>query len=340
MSVESDLYKQLLKMHARGEYLQEIQGDSTDRENRKDRKNVEERVRLEDFGIEKIGKLGSETVEKEKSEKLDRIQERERDQLGESVETVVNRSKFEEGKIEEEIQRSLAKTIEEMDEFKVKRTPGNIFEVAQSINIEYYETVTPIGDHASGESSLSYDSESDMPLYESKPLSPQYRPKPVSTLRTNNLISLSNKNPNQITLEESIILPLSPSPQPSHNSFNLPASNYPNPSHPSYHSVPLPSSPTLYQLPCKHSYELSYLQSYLSIISLTCSPNHSIKCPSPDCFESIDKSSLLALILNHSPFTVQVCPSPSCYGYSISPKNSSIFKCDDCKKTHSFKFNT
>jgi len=344
MSVESDLYKQLFNRYAKGQYLQEIQGHNTDRENRKDRDKLEKREKIEDPWLDRIGKLESWAVEKEKNGKLERIKEkeRERDQLGESVETVVSKSKFEEIKKEEEIQRSLAKTIEDMDERKVERKPGYIFDIAQSINIEYYKKVTPGGDHVSGESSLSYDSDSEMPLYESKPLPPQSRPKSASTPRTENKIIISDKYPefiNQIPIEESITLTLNP-PQTSHSSLDLPVSDHSNPTRTFYHSVPLPFSPTLYQLPCNHSYELSYLQSYLSLITLTCSPNHDIKCPSPDCFETIDKSALLAILLHHSPFTIEVCQSPTCCGYSISPKSSSIFSCGDCKKIHSIKFDT
>jgi hypothetical protein len=342
MSVESDLYKQLFKKNAIGEYLQEIKGHNNDRQNRKDREMVEEREIIENSRIEKVGKSESWAVENEKNVKLERMKERERDQLGESVETVVNRSKFEEVKIDEEIQRSLAKTIEEMDEIKVQRTPRHIFTVAQSMNIDYYNKVT-VGDHVSGESSISYDSESEMPLYESKPLPPQSHAKSASTPHTENKISISDKYPeliNRIPIEESITLPLNPPPQKSNSSLDLPASDHTSPAHATYHSVPLPFSPTLYQLPCNHSYELSYLQSYLSLITLTCSPNNSIKCPSPDCFEYIDKSSLLAILLNHSPFTIEVCPSSTCCGYSISPKNSSIFQCGDCKEIHSIKFHT
>ena len=347
MSGESDSYKQLLKRHAIGEYLQEFQGDSTDRENRKDRENIEERAKIEEFRIEKIGKVESWTLEKEENAKLERIKEREREQLGESVETVANGSKFVEEKIEEGIQRSLAKTMEEMDGLKGDRTVGNIFEIAQSVNIEYYKTVTPVRDHVSGESSILYDSESEMPLYESKPLPPQSRTKSASTPCTENEISSSNKYPeliNKIPLTESITLTpnplLSSSPQASHNSFPLSASDHSSLSHSPSHSATPKSSSTLYQLPCNHSYELSYLQAYLSIITLTSSPNDSIECPSPDCSEVIDKSYLLAILLNYSPFTIQVCPSPTCCGYSISPKESSIFRCSDCKTVHSFKFDT
>jgi hypothetical protein len=339
MSLESDLYKQLFKKNAIGEYLHDINADTNLRQNRKDSEMVQEREIIENSRTEMVGKSESSAVENEKNVKLERMKERERDQLGESVETVVSRSKFEKVKIEEEIQKSLAKTIEEMDETKVERTPRNIFTIAQSMNIEYYDKVTPVGDHVSGESSLLYDSESEMPLYESKPLPPQSHAKSASTPRNENRI----KYPEvmyRMPIEESTTLPLNPPSQKSHSSLDLPVSDHTNPTHGVYHSVPLPSSPTLYELPCNHRYELSYLQSYLSLITLTCSPNNVIKCPSPDCLEYIDKSSLLAILLNHSPFTIEVCQSSTCCGYSISPKNSSIFQCSDCKKIQSIKFHT
>ena len=333
MSGESDSYKQLLKRHAIGEYLQEFQGGSTDRENRKDRENIEERAKIEELRIEKIGKVESWRLEKEENTKLERIQERKREQLGESVETVANGCKFVDEKIEEGIQRSLAKTMEEMDGLKGDRTVGNIFEIAQSINIQYHKTVTPLRDHPTGESSILYDSESKMPLYESKPLPFESRAQPASC-----------KNPeliNKIPLTESMTLTpnplLSSSPQASHSSLPLSALDHSSLSHSPSHSAPRTSLSTLYQLPCDHIYELSYLQAYLSLITLTCSPNDSIKCPLPDCFQIIDKSSLIAVLLNYSPFSIQVCPSPTCCGYSIFPKESSILRCSDCKKVYSFK---